>query len=230
MVPLPEASRHSTLSLAQKGQMTRGYQCARSHAVQIGIRKRPWRAASKKVLLSAVMTGGASLRLPDTAIASLTFHDNRRAAVTRGELKARALRQRQIAALHLYGRMSFAAQLPHRFEHCGHAPAIGWMIVAQAAAVGVERQRAYAGDKIAVCDEFSAGPFGAEAEVLELHDHGDGEAIVDRGVFDIGRRHARFGKGDRAGAPCARRGEIEGAAGQVLHRFAGTDDLHGGPL
>ena len=31
-------------------------------------------------------------------------------------------------------------------------------------------------------------------------------------------------------APSARRGEIEGAAGQVLHRFAGTDDLHRGPL
>jgi hypothetical protein len=30
--------------------------------------------------------------------------------------------------------MSFAAQLPHRLEHFGHAPAIGRMIVAQAAA------------------------------------------------------------------------------------------------
>src|SRR5262249_18331230 len=135
MVPFPEASRHSTLSLAQYGQMTRGYQCARSHAVQIGIRRRPWRAASKKALLSVVMTGEASLRLANTAIASLTFHDHRSAAVTRGELKARALRQRQIAVLHLHGRMSFAAQLPHRFEHFGHAPAICWMIVAQTAPV-----------------------------------------------------------------------------------------------
>src|SRR6516225_618171 len=130
MVPLPEASRHSALSLAQNGQMTRGYQCARSHAVQIGIRRRPWRAASKKVLLSAVMTGGASLRLANAIIASLPFHDHRRAAMARGELKARALRQRQIAVLYLHGRMGFAPQLPHRLEDFGHAPAIRRMIVA----------------------------------------------------------------------------------------------------
>src|SRR6516164_9246069 len=105
MVPLPEASRHSTLSLAQNGQMTRGYQCARSHAVQIGIRRRPWRAASKKVLLSPVMTGGASLRLANTAIAAPAFHDQSRAGVARCELKACGLRQPQIAVLHLHCRM-----------------------------------------------------------------------------------------------------------------------------
>src|ERR1700722_6873319 len=164
MVPWPEASRHSTLSLAQNGQMTRGYQCARSHAVQTGIRKRPWRAASKKVLPSAVMTGGVSLRLANTAISSLPFHDHRRTAMARGELKTGALRQRQIAVLYLHGRMSFAAQLPHRLEHFGHAPAIGRVIVAQAAAVGVERQFADTGDQIAVGDEFSACSLGAEAE------------------------------------------------------------------
>jgi hypothetical protein len=42
--------------------------------------------------------------------------------------------------------MSFAAQLPHCLEHLGHAPAIDRMIVAQASAVGVERQLADAGD------------------------------------------------------------------------------------
>src|SRR6516165_3501731 len=140
MVPLPEASRHSTLSLAQNGQMTRGYQCARSHAVQIGIMRRPWRAASKKARLSAVMTGGASLRLASTAIASLPFHDHRRATMARGELKTGTLRQRQITVRYLHGRMGFAAQLTHRLEDFGHAPAIAWMIIAQAAAVGVERQ------------------------------------------------------------------------------------------
>ena len=40
------------------------------------------------------------------------------------------------------------------------------------------------------------------------------------------RRHARFGKGDRTGARCARGCEIEDAAGQMLHGFADTDDLH----
>src|SRR5580704_651712 len=115
MVPLPEVSRHSTLSLAQNGQIARGYQCGRLHAVQTGMRKRPWRAASKKVLPSAVMTAGASLRFANTVIASLPFHDHRRAAVARGELKTGALCQRQIAVLYLHGRMRFAAQLPYRF-------------------------------------------------------------------------------------------------------------------
>src|SRR4029077_17742507 len=97
----------------QNGQMARGYQCGRSHAVQTGIRKRPWRAASKKALPSAVMTGEASLRFANTAIALLPFHYHRRAAMARRELKAGALCQCQIAVLDLYRRMSFAAQLPH---------------------------------------------------------------------------------------------------------------------
>ena len=61
--------------------------------------------------------------------------------------------------------MRFAAQLPHRLEHFGHAAAIGRMIVAQAAAVGVERQFADAGDQIAVRDEFSSRSLGAKTEV-----------------------------------------------------------------
>ena len=48
----------------------------------------------EEVLPSAVMTGGASLRLANTAIASLPFHDHRRTAMARGELKTGALRQR----------------------------------------------------------------------------------------------------------------------------------------
>jgi hypothetical protein len=147
-----------------------------------------------------------------------------------GELKAGALRQHQIAILHLHGRMRFAAQLPNRLEHFRHAAAVSRMIVAQTAAVGVERQLADAGDQIAVGDEFPARSLGAETEILELHDHGDGEAVVDRGVFDIRGRHTCFGKGDRAGARCARCGEIESAARQMLDGLAGTDDLHKRPL
>src|SRR5215468_5038241 len=120
MVPFPEASRHSSLSLPQNGQTARGYQWARPHGVQTGMRKRPWRAASKKGLLSAVTTGAASLRTANAAIASLPFHDHRRAVMARGKLKAGALRQGQIAVPHLHGRMRLAAQLPHRLEHLGH--------------------------------------------------------------------------------------------------------------
>ena len=52
--------------------------------------------------------------------------------------------------------MRLAAQLPHRLDHLGHAAAIGRMIVAQAAAVGVERQFAGAGNQIAVGYELAA--------------------------------------------------------------------------
>jgi len=76
----------------------------------------------------------------------------------------------------------------------------------------------------------AARALGTEAEVFELDDHGDGEAVVDRGVFDVGRRHAGFGEGDRPGAGGARRGEIEAAASQVFDRFAGADDFHQRPL
>ena len=47
-------------------------------------------------------------------------------------------------------------------------------------------------------------PFSQKPEVLDLHQHGDGEAVVDRGVFDVGRRDAGLGEGGGAG-PGARR-------------------------
>ena len=92
---------------------------------------------------------------------------------------------------HLHAGMGLAAQLAHRLDHLGHAAAVGRMVVAQAAAVGVERQPADAGDEVAVGNEAAALALGAEAQVLELHQHGDGEAVVERGVLDVGRRDAR---------------------------------------
>ena len=87
---------------------------------------------------------------------SLPLHDQRRAAVPRAERAAGAVRQREVAVLHLHRRMRLAAQLAHRLDHLGHAAAIGRMVVAQPAAVGVERQLADAGDQIAVGDELAA--------------------------------------------------------------------------
>ncbi len=42
----------------------------------------------------------------------------------------------------IFGRLSFAAQLPHRLEHLGETAAVGRMVAAEPAAVGVERQLA----------------------------------------------------------------------------------------
>src|ERR1700723_977583 len=103
-----------------------------------------------------------------------------------------AMRNGEIAIRHLNFGMRLAAQLPHRFKNLGHAAAVDRMVAAQAATVGVERQLADAGDQIAVGDELAALAFLAEAEVLKLHQHRDGEAVVDRGVFDVLWRDAGF--------------------------------------
>src|SRR3954465_11428960 len=87
-------------------------------------------------------------------------------------------------------RMGFAAQLPHGLEDFRHAAAVDGMIAAETAAVGVERQLADAGDQISVGDELAALALLAETEVFDLHQHRDGEAVIDRSVFDILRRHA----------------------------------------
>src|SRR5262249_18478057 len=95
--------------------------------------------------------------------------------------------------------MRFAAQLPHGFKYLGHAAAVDGMVTAEPAAIGVERQLARAGDQIAVGDELAALALLAEAEVLELHQDGDGEAVIDRRVLDILWRDAGFLEGARAG-------------------------------
>src|SRR4051794_27822276 len=102
---------------------------------------------------------------------------------------------REIAVRHLYLRMGFATQLADRLEDFGHAAAVDRVIAAETAAVGVERQLADARDKVAVGDELAALAFLAEAEVFELHQNRDGEAVIDRSVLDILRRDARFLEG-----------------------------------
>ena len=44
----------------------------------------------------------------------------------------------------------------------------------------------------------AALPLRAEAQVLERDQHRDREAVVDRRVLDVGRRHAGLGEGGRA--------------------------------
>src|SRR5262245_49059452 len=105
--------------------------------------------------------------------------------------------------------MGFAAQLADRLENFGHAATVDRVVAAEPTAVGVERQLADARDQVAVGDELTALAFLAEAEVLKLHQHGDGEAVVDRGVFDIVRRDARLLEGARAGPDAGGISEVE---------------------
>src|SRR5690348_12399491 len=104
----------------------------------------------------------------------------------------------KVAVLDLHLRMRFAAQLPDSLEDLGHATAVDGMIAAEPAAIGVEWQFANAGDEIAIGDELTALAFLAEAEVLDLHQDRDREAVIDRRIFDVLRRDARFLEGARA--------------------------------
>ena len=69
---------------------------------------------------------------------------------------AGAVRQGQVAVRHLHLRVRLAAQLAHRLDDLGDAAAVGRVVVAETAAVGVERQLADARDQIAVGDELAA--------------------------------------------------------------------------
>src|SRR3990172_8945883 len=126
----------------------------------------PSAAASKYGWSPGLTAGSRSLRSwYGVAIALLPFHDQCGAAVPVPERTARAVRKREVAILHLDFGVRLAAQLTHRFDDLGHAAAVRRVVVAQSAAVGVERQLAGAGDEVAVRDEFSACAFLAEAEI-----------------------------------------------------------------
>src|SRR5205085_1079280 len=136
------------------------------------------------------------------------------------EKAAGAVGDREIAIWHLHLGMGFAAQLPHGFNDLGHAAAVDGMVAAEPAAVGVERQLADAGNEIAVGDEFAALAFLAEAEVFKLHQHGDGEAVIDRGVFDVFRRNTGFLERAWTGPDAGGISEVEVlAAARSLGRF-----------
>src|SRR5579872_294546 len=147
---------------------------------------------------------------------SLPLQNDSAAAMPCAERAARAMRDRKIAVLHLQFRMRLAAQLTHRLDDLGDAAAVRRVVAAQSAAIGVEGQLADAGDQVAVGDELAALAFLAEAEVFELHQHGDGEAVVDRGVLDVGRLDARHLPGRRTGPACGGVDEVNVAAHLVL--------------
>src|ERR1700751_308574 len=91
----------------------------------------------------------------------------------------------EVAVFDLHLRMRFPAQLPHSLEDLGHAATVDGMVAAEAAAIGVERQLADAGDEVAVGDELASLAFLAKTKILDLHQDRDGEAVIDRGIFDV---------------------------------------------
>src|SRR5438270_7205340 len=99
------------------------------------------------------------------------------------------------------------------------------MVVAQASAVGVERQFADARNQIAVGNKPPALPFLAKAKVLNLHHHGDRKAVVDRGVFDVGGLDPGLGKGRRPRPDGSRISEVDLLTHLLFWSLACADGL-----
>src|SRR5262249_58450220 len=110
---------------------------------------------------------------------------------------AGAVSEGDVAVLPLYFWMRLAPELAHRLDHLGEPAAVARVVVAEAAAIGVEGQPADTGDEVAVGDELAALPLRTEAEILERDQHRDREAVVDGHVLHVGRRLAGLGEGSR---------------------------------
>src|SRR5947209_10498021 len=134
---------------------------------------------------------------------------------------AGAMRDREIAVLDLHFWMRLPTQLPDGLDDLGHAAAIDRMIAAEPAAVGIERQFADAGNQVTVGDELATLAFLAKTKVFDLHQDRDGEAVIDRGVFDVLWRDAGLFKRTRRRPDAGGVSEIDIlAAARPLHRFA----------
>src|SRR6476646_6714914 len=105
--------------------------------------------------------------------------------------------------------MGLAAQLTHCFDDFCHAATVDGVIAAQSTAVGVERQLADAGNQIAVGDEPAALALLAKTQVFDLHQYGDGEAVIDRGICDVLWRDTCLLERARAGPDPGGIGQIE---------------------
>src|SRR6185503_17509473 len=146
---------------------------------------------------------GDEIRERGGARHALSLSENQRAVDA--DDPAVPVRERELRARDL----AFAclpAQLAHRLDHVEHASGEARMYRREQPAVRRHRERAARADPAAF-DEAAAFALGAKAEVLELDDHGDGEAIVELGDVDLLR-------------PDARRAERFAAR---LHRAGGRD-------
>src|SRR5262245_34950677 len=101
------------------------------------------------------------------------------------------------------------------------------MVRAEPATICVEGQLADAGNQITVGNELTARALLAETEILDLDDHSDCEAVVDRCVLDVGRFHARHLECSLAGVAAAGIGEVKPDATALdLVCLANADNLH----
>src|SRR3546814_4375799 len=92
----------------------------------------------------------------DVCSSDLLSEDEGGAAHPVAQRAAGTMRQRELAVGHLDLATGLAAQLADRLDDLGHAAPVGGVVVAQAAAVGVERQPAVGCPQALVGDERAA--------------------------------------------------------------------------
>ena len=108
-----------------------------------------------------------------------------------GKLEAGAMGDREVTIFDLHLGMGLAAQLPHRFDHLGHAAAINRVVGAKTAPIGVERKLADTRDQVAVGDELAALPLFAKAEIFELNQYRDGKVFRRIKILCVTKRLSR---------------------------------------
>src|SRR5437016_2108451 len=170
MVPTPALTSLRSSSLPHSGHSTRG------RWIQVRQLPQRWNRSSLRVcqsfhcsasvVVTSIVTPGSSSALEDgdTAVSHVT--------------PARDDTSRGIVDLRGAGG---ASQLPDGLDDVIHPEG---MRLRQQAAVGVHGERSAKADP-AVLDEVPAFPPGTHAELLDLLDHLEGEAVVDLGKVHV---------------------------------------------
>src|SRR4051812_26774138 len=112
--------------------------------------------------------------------------------MTACQAAASTMHQGKIAIVYLHLWMCLPTKLPNRFNHFHNSAPACRMIVIQPAAVSIEWKLANSRNQVSISNKLAAFAFFTEAQVLKLHNHRNGEAIVNGSIFNILRRNSSF--------------------------------------
>ena len=133
--------------------------------------------------------------------------------------------QGELAVGDLDPRVGLPAELADGLDDLGHAAPVAGVVVAEPAAVGVERQPAVRRLQRPVADELAPLALLAEPQILEGHEDGDRERVVDRRVVHVAGRDPGLRERPRAGPDRTGVGEVDPAVVGVLGGLAVAEDL-----
>src|SRR5579863_4453548 len=107
------------------------------------------------------------------------LQDGRRGPVPRRQPAAQAIHECKLTIRNLNRRMCLPAQLAYRLNELRNSPAVCGVVVTERSPVRVDRQIADAGDQVAFRNEAATVSLQAKAEILELDQHADREAVIE---------------------------------------------------